>query len=153
MKGDEALRSAGWIIMLYTGTAILGNHLLSHLASQWGLLKVITSACLLAVVFQVSLWLSGGILSFSVLRMLQMGFIAAIIPLTFSIFARQLSGRRIGFLNSSRFVGAAVGPLMATTILAHSNLLTLYLVIAGLTLGSLWSFIVSVKGDPSLHPA
>ena len=63
--------------------------------------------------------------------MLQMGFIAGIIPLIFSIFAREVGGRRIGFLNSSRFVGAAIGPLMATSVLAYSNLLTLYFLIAG----------------------
>ena len=142
---DAALRSAGFIIMLYTASAILGNHLLSRAASKFGLLRVITAACLVASGFQVALILSRGLVSFSVLRMLQMGFIAGVIPLIFSIFAREISGRRIGFLNSSRFVGAAVGPFMATSVLAYSGLLALYLLIAGLTLAALWVFMASVK--------
>jgi MFS transporter, DHA1 family, multidrug resistance protein len=142
---DTALRSAGFIIMLYTATAILGNHLLSRTASKFGLLRAITTACLIAAGFQIALILSRDLISFSVLRMLQMGFIAGIIPLIFTIFAREVSGRRIGFLNSSRFVGAAVGPLMATAVLAYSGLFTLYLLIAGLTLATLWAFMTSVK--------
>jgi hypothetical protein len=39
----------------------------------------------------------------------------------------------------------AVGPIMATTVLAYSNLLTLYLFIAGLTFGFLWAFMTSIK--------
>jgi DHA1 family multidrug resistance protein-like MFS transporter len=140
---DVALRSAGFIIMLYTGTAILGNHLLSLLASRVSVLKVIAMACLIAAVFQIAMILSRGVLSLSVLRMFQMGFIAAVIPLTFSIYVREISGKWIGFLNSSRFVGGAIGPFMATSVLAYSSLLTLYLLIAGLTLIILWAFLAS----------
>ena len=41
LVGDAALRSAGFVIMLYTATALLGNHLLSRTASKLGLSKVI----------------------------------------------------------------------------------------------------------------
>lgn len=145
LVGDAALRSAGFIIMLYTATALLGNHLLSRTASRVGLSKVITTACLIATGFQMALILSRDLISFSVLRMVQMGFIAGIVPLVFSMFAREVSGKRIGFLNSSRFVGAALGPLMATSVLAYSSLLVLYLLIAGLTLIVLWAFMTSIK--------
>lgn len=145
LMGEEALKSAGFIIVSYTVAAITGNYLLSRLSSKMGLKKVITIACLSGAGFQVLLILSGGILSFMVIRMIQMGFIAAIFPLAISIFARDAGGRTIGFLNSSRFAGGAVGPLMATSVLAYSNLLTLYILIAGLTLGSLWAFLASRK--------
>jgi MFS family permease len=131
--------------MSYTFTAISGNYLLSRLSSKIGLMKVITIACISGACFQVLLILSGGVLSFMVIRMIQMGFIAAVFPLTISIFARDAAGRTIGFLNSSRFAGSAVGPLMATFVLAYSNSLTLYILIAGLTLGSLWAFLTSNK--------
>ena len=145
LVGDVALKSAGFIIMSYTFAAISGNYLLSRLSSKIGLMKVITIACLSGACFQVLLTLSGGVLSFMVIRMIQMGFIVAVFPLTISIFARDAGGRTIGFLNSSRFAGSAVGPLMATFVLAYSNLLTLYILIAGLTLGSLWAFLTSTK--------
>jgi DHA1 family multidrug resistance protein-like MFS transporter len=140
-----ALKSAGFIIMSYTVTAILGNYLLSRLALRMGLRRVITIACVLAALFQALLSFSKGVFSFTLIRMIQTGFIAAIFPLTLSIFARDIGGRTIGFLNSSRFVGMAVGPIMATSVLAYSNLLTLYLFIAGLTFGSLWAFMTSTR--------
>jgi hypothetical protein len=49
-------------------------------------------------------------------------------------FASELGGTGIGFLNSARFAGNGVGPLMATFVLAGSNLLTLYLLISVLTI-------------------
>jgi DHA1 family multidrug resistance protein-like MFS transporter len=145
LEGRMALKSAGFIIMSYTVTAILGNYLLSRIASKLGLRKVIAIACILAALLQVLLVLSKGVLSFSLIRMMQTGFIAAIFPLTLSIFARNIGGKTVGFLNSSRFVGMAVGPIMATSILAYSNLLTLYLSIAGLTFCSLWAFMSSIR--------
>ena len=140
-----ALKSAGFIIMSYTVTAILGNYLLSRIASKVGLRKIITIACVLAALLQVLLILSKGVFSFSLIRMMQTGFVAAIFPLTLSIFARDIGGRTVGFLNSSRFVGMAVGPMIATSVLAYSNLLTLYLFIAALTFGSLWAFMTSIR--------
>lgn len=140
-----ALKSAGFIIMSYTVTAILGNYLLSRIASKVGLRKIITIASVLAALLQVLLIVSKGVLSFSLIRMMQTGFIAVIFPLMLSIFARDIGGKTVGFLNSSRFVGMAAGPIMATTVLAYSNLLTLYLSIAGLTFCSLWTFMNSIR--------
>ena len=145
LSGDKALQTAGFIIMAYTAAAIMGNYVLSRFSSRVGLTKMIVAACLLSACFQVALILGDGLLSFTLLRMLQMGFVAVVIPLTFSIFAHGVGGKGIGFLNSSRFIGAAVGPLMATSLLAYSNLLTLYLLIAGTTLIILWGFIGSLK--------
>jgi len=72
--------------------------------------------------------------------------IAAVIPLVISAFAGEGgSGTTLGFLNSGRFVGNALGPMMATTILAQFNLLTLYLTISGLTLVSLCAFLASLR--------
>ena len=78
--------------MSYTGAAILGNYLLSRLASKIGLKKVITIACLSAAFFQVLLIISQGVLSFTVIRMIQVAFITGVIPLTFSLFARDVGG-------------------------------------------------------------
>jgi DHA1 family multidrug resistance protein-like MFS transporter len=144
MEG-AALNYAGIIIMFYTATAILGTYIFSRLSSKISLKKIITISCLSAAFFQVLLIISKGVWSFAVIRMIQTGFIAAIFPLTISIFARDVGGGMIGFLNSARFFGNAVGPLMATSVLAYSNLLTLYILIAGLTLSSLWAFVTSTK--------
>ncbi len=62
--------------MSYTATAIVGNHLLSHFSSKVGLNRIITLACLSAACFQIALILSRGLFSFTLMRMLQVGFIA-----------------------------------------------------------------------------
>lgn len=152
LKGNAALRAAGTIIMAYTATSILGNFLLSRLASRKGAVKVITMASLCAALFQIMLILSAGVFSFTLIRLMQTGFTAAVFALTISIFARNVGGRTIGFLNSARFVGSAIGPLMATSVLAYANLLTLYSIIAGLTLAALWAFLTSIRTKSPTFP-
>jgi hypothetical protein len=58
------------------------------------------------------------IVSFVTVRMIQTAMIAAILPLVFSSFPLDLDGKVIGFLNSSRFVGNAMGPVLATSVVA-----------------------------------
>jgi hypothetical protein len=79
------------------------------------------------------LFFSGGVISFADSRMLQTGVVAVVIPLVMASFALELGGTGIGFPNSARFAGNGVGPLMSAFVLAGSNLLTLYLLIAALT--------------------
>jgi hypothetical protein len=72
--------------------------------------------------------------------MLQTGVIAAVIPLVMVNFMSELGGTGIGFLNSARFAGNGFGPMMATSVLAASNLLTLYVLIAAMTVGAVVAF-------------
>jgi MFS family permease len=141
---QAAITTAGTIMMAYMATAIVGNYLLVSLASRLGLARLITIACLSAAVLQGLLYFSTGVYSFTLIRVLQTGMIAAVIPLVIATFAGDgRGGTTLGFLNSGRFVGNALGPMMATTILSHFGLLTLYLTIAGITLAMLWAFLAS----------
>lgn len=141
---QAAITTAGTIMMAYMATAIVGNYLLVSFASRWGLVRLITIACLSAAALQVLLYFSTGVYSFTLIRVLQTGMIAAVIPLVISTFAGEGGGgTTLGFLNSGRFVGNALGPMMSTTILAHFGLLTLYLTIAGLTVAILMAFLAS----------
>jgi len=104
---------------------------------------LVATACLSAAALQVLLYFSAGVWSFTLIRVLQTGMIAAVFPLVISTFVGEAGGATLGFLNSARFVGNALGPMMATTILAYFNLLTLYLTIAGLTVALLGAFLAS----------
>lgn len=77
--------------------------------------------------------------------MLQTAMIAAVFPLVFSTFASDSDGRVIGFLNSSRFAGNALGPMIGTSVLAFSGLNWLYLSVSVITLVALMSFAVYVE--------
>lgn len=150
MTGGLALKWAGLIIMSYTLTAIAGNYLMSVLASRIGLRRVIAVACVSGAVLQGLLIFGKEVPTFMIIRMCQTGVIAAVFPLTLSLFARNAGGAMMGFLNSSRLIGFAIGPIMATSVMVSSGLLTLYIIIAGMTLVSLWAFLISFQDSRNL---
>jgi hypothetical protein len=80
--------------------------------------------------------------------MIQTGLIAVTIPLIFSLFLSEPKGGTIGFLNSARFTGVALGPIIATSILAFSSLEVLYLSISALSLLALIGFKFFFKQPP-----
>jgi MFS transporter, DHA1 family, multidrug resistance protein len=148
--GESALKSAGFIMMGYTATAIVGSYTISRLTPRDKLAGVIAVVCLTAAFFQALLFFSQGVVSFTVIRMLQTGAIAAVLPLVMANFASGLGGTGIGFLNSARFAGMGVGPLLATTVLAGSSLLTLYMLISLLTVGAVLAFWITISLAPSI---
>jgi DHA1 family multidrug resistance protein-like MFS transporter len=148
LAGENALKAAGFIMMGYTATAIIGSYVISRLTPRAKLTGVIAAACLGASFFQALLFLSQGVVSFAVIRMLQTGVVAAVIPLVMANFGSKLGGTGIGFLNSARFAGNGFGPLLATFVLAGSNLLTLYLIIAAATVGSVLAFLITTPKTP-----
>jgi DHA1 family multidrug resistance protein-like MFS transporter len=150
LAGEEALKAAGFIMMGYTATAIIGSYVISRLTPRAKLTGVIVAACLAASLFQVLLFFSQGVVSFTVIRMLQTGAVAAVIPMVMANFGAKLGGKGIGFLNSARFAGMGVGPLLATFVVAGSNLLTLYLIIAVATVGSVLAFLMTTPKTPQV---
>ena len=97
--------------------------------------------------FQSLLSLSQGIFDFALCRMIQAGLIAATIPLVISVFAAESKAGAMGFLNASRFAGGAVGPVLATSILAYSNMTVLYLSITAMTLLALLGFVLVFRSS------
>jgi DHA1 family multidrug resistance protein-like MFS transporter len=140
MDQTIALKWAGLVIMFYTTTALLGTHVLCRLALRTRLDRLIISAAVLGILMQSLLSISHGINSFLAIRMLQTAMVAAITPLVFSIFASDLDGKVMGFLNSGRFAGNALGPMIGTFILAFSSLNWLYFSISGMSLIALLGF-------------
>ena len=135
-----ALQWAGFIVMFYTGTAMIGNYVLCKLSSRIRIGKLIIFAGVVGLILQSLLAVAPGIISFTAIRMLQTAMVAAILPLIFSIFASDLDGRVIGFLNSGRFLGNALGPMVGTTVLAFSSLSWVFLAVSGIGLLALLSF-------------
>ena len=148
LAGENALKAAGFIMMGYTATAIIGSYVISRWTPRAKLTGVIAAACLLSALFQALLFLSQGVVSFAVIRMLQTGVVAAVIPMVMANFGSKLGGTGIGFLNSARFAGNGVAPLLATFVLAGSNLLTLYLIIAAATVGTVLAFWITTPKTP-----
>jgi DHA1 family multidrug resistance protein-like MFS transporter len=145
LTGKEALNTAGTMMMAYSAAAIPGNYLIFRMVSKIDLKKLIAFASISAALCQLILILCPDVVSFTVIRMLQVGMIAAVFPLIMSIFAVDAGGGTLGFLNSARFVGNALGPFLATSILAFSDLFTLYATIAGITVAALCPFLAATR--------
>jgi DHA1 family multidrug resistance protein-like MFS transporter len=146
MEESMALKSAGLVVMLYTATAMAGTFLLCRWAAKVTIHRLIITVGILGTVLQFLLSVSPGFTSFVVVRMLQTAMIAAVMPLVFSSFASDLDARVIGFLNSSRFAGNALGPMIGASVLAFSSLNWLYLSIGSMGLLALVSYVYSSAG-------
>ena len=129
-----ALKFAGLVVMAYTATSAVGQFVWTRLSRRFGVLRMITFLLIMGVAFQAMLALTRGIADFTAVRMIQTGFAAAAIPLIISLFLDNPSGGTVGFLNASRFTGMAVGPMLASAVVAFSSLNSLYLLISGITL-------------------
>jgi len=146
MEESMALKSAGVVVMLYTASAMVGTFLLCRLAARITSIWLIITVGILGTVFQFLLSLSFGFTSFVAIRMLQTALIAAVIPLVFSNFSSDLDGRVIGFLNSSRFAGNALGPMISTSVLAFSSLNWLYFSIGSMSMIVLAGYALCFAG-------
>jgi len=140
-----AVKWAGVVVMLYTGSATLGTYLWSKVSSRFSKERLIVLLIVAGTLFLSLLALRQGVFHFVILRMIQTGLVAATIPLVISIFAAEKKGGVIGFLNSARFAGNALGPVIATSVLALSNLTVLYLFLGSLTILILFGFTFSFR--------
>jgi len=104
---------------------------------------LIIFAGILGTALQFLLAAAPGVPIYVAVRMLQTAMVAAVMPLIFSSFASDLDGPVIGFLNSSRFAGNSLGPMIATAVLACSNLNWLYFVVGGMSLLALAGYAFS----------
>jgi DHA1 family multidrug resistance protein-like MFS transporter len=142
-----ALKLAGTVVLCYTATAMIGIYVWSRLSRRMGLYRTITILFILGILLQSMLAFSRGIVDFTIIRMLQTGCVAATFPLVISVFASGSKGSTIGFLNATRFAGNALGPMLATSILAYTNLTTLYFFISGITLLAFLGFRAFFKSS------
>lgn len=143
MTGERALKAAGLIVLTYGLASVAGSYGLPRISSQTGSFKLILRLGLGASILQALLFLGTNVLSFTIIRALQTGLVSAVLPLIIVQAAIGGRGTTIGFLNTSRFAGNALGPIMATFILANGSLLVLYWAIALFTLLSLLAFFLA----------
>jgi len=151
MEESLAVKSAGLVVMLYTASAIAGTFLLCRLTARVRVQILIICAGVLGTILHFLLALTPGVTTFVAVRMLQTAIIASVMPLVFSSFASDLSGQVIGFLNSSRFAGNALGPMIATTVLAFAGINWLYICIGSISLLALISYAFCFGGAGNIE--
>jgi DHA1 family multidrug resistance protein-like MFS transporter len=130
---SQRLVAAGTIVFAYGASAAAGSYGLSRLAGRIRPERLVLASALGASVLQVLLVVGTGPIAFTLIRMAQTALAAGIFPLILVQIAARSQGTTIGLINTARFAGNAAGPVIATFVLAHSDLLSLYLVLgAGL---------------------
>jgi len=137
----QAIRVAGAIVFAYGATAVLGSYWLSRLAGRRGRQLTLIWAVCGGSALQLALGTSQSVASFGLIRMLQVGLIAGVVPIVFAEMASSAHGAAIGFMNTSRFAANAVGPLIATVAFASASPSTLYLGLSAFTLVCLLLFL------------
>jgi len=129
----EQLVTAGLIVFAYGVSAAAGSYGFSRMAARIPAQHLVLACGAGAALFQVLLILGVEPMTFTLLRMAQTALAAGIFPLILVQMASRRHGGTIGFINAARFAGNAAGPVVATFILANSNLLSVYVVLgAGL---------------------
>lgn len=146
---STALKWSGVFVMAYTFSAMIGTYFLCRLAPKLGNERLIVWAGGLGAFLQLLFVVCPDIWSFVAIRLVQTALIAGLLPLIISLFTSELNGRVIGFLNASRFAGNAIGPVIATSILASSNLSWVNFSISGLSILSVAGFYLAFRRTPS----
>ncbi len=135
-----ALRWAGTVVMLYTAAAMSGTYIWCRFSRRADVRKMIKVLACLSIALQLSVLAAGTISLFTFLMMLLAGMAAPLLPLTMSTLATGQKGAVIGFLNSARFVGNALAPMLATSVLAFSSIPVLYIIMSGAMLTAFLGF-------------
>lgn len=125
---SQRLVTAGTIVFAYGASAAAGSYSLSRLARPFPPERLVLASALGASVFQVLLFAGAGPIPFTPIRMAQI--------------AARSQGATIEIIHTARFAGNAAGPVIATFVLAHSDLLSLYMVLgAGLVAAALCHYL------------
>ena len=130
----ETLTMGGLVISASGVAAALGSMAAPRLAELLPERRMVPALLAVGSVFLIACGLTASVLGFGALRFLQVLCIAPVFPIVFSRIAQHASGEAIGFVNSARIGAAFVGPVVATSVLAHGSAATVYVVLAALTL-------------------
>ena len=132
--------AAGLIVSAYALASIAGSTGLSRLAARVGATRLLFVCGLAATAFQVFLYFGNNVWTFTLIRMAQTAAVSALPPLVMARVAERGSGGTLALVNSARFAGNFLGPILGTFILAHGSLPGLYLTLAALSAGALLGY-------------
>lgn len=126
----ETVELGGVLVFVSAGAAALGAMATPRLAAVTSERRLVAG---LLVASSACLFLLAGarsVVTYAVLRFLQVLCIAPVFPLVVSRVAQQASGGAIGVINSARIGAAFLGPVIATSVLASAPPVALYALLA-----------------------
>jgi MFS family permease len=130
VASEDTLHMGGLLIFVSGVAAALGAVAAPRLGELRRQHRLIGALLVASSVFLAALGLVSSLWSYSLLRFLQVLFIAPVFPLIVSRIAHRAGGAAIGFINSARVGAAFVGPVVATTMLGRASAVWLYVLLA-----------------------
>lgn len=137
--------AAGLIVSAYALASIAGATGLSRLAPRVGATRLLLLCGAASAALQVFLLLGHTIWTFTAIRMAQTAAVSALPPLVMARVAERGHGGTLGLVNSSRFAGNTLGPILGTFILAQGSLGALYGTIAAITAAALIGYHLTAR--------
>ncbi|MBI2371497.1 MAG: MFS transporter [Deltaproteobacteria bacterium] len=126
VESGAAIVLAGLIVTAYTLASASTTYAMSRMGPPRRPGRWILTAGLLASGLQLLLALAGTPLLFTLVRVAQVACLSSVAPLLISHVAARGEVASLGFLNAGRFIGNALGPVLATFVLASASPLALY---------------------------
>ena len=130
----DTLTISGVIISASGVAAALGSIAAPRLVELFPRRRLIPALLAISATLLVTFSFAGSVWSYGTLRFLQVLAIAPVFPLVLARFAQRATGPAIGFVNSARIAAAFAGPVVATTMLAHTAAPVVYVLLAALAL-------------------
>ena len=137
--------TAGLIVSAYALASIAGSIGVSRLARRVGTTRLLYLCGAVASCLQILLLVGHTVWTFTLIRMAQTASVSALPTLVMARVAERGTGGTLGVVNSSRFAGNALGPILGTFLLAYGTLPGLYGTIAAFTGAALLGYRLSVR--------
>src|SRR2546430_1955231 len=129
---ERPLSLGGPLIFFGGRAAGRGAQAPTRLAELFAERRLLVTLLCAASALQAALAVAHSVWLYGVIRFLQVLCLAPVFPLVVARIAQSAGGGAIGVINAARIGAAFVGPVIATTILAWTTPLLLYLVLAAI---------------------
>jgi MFS family permease len=130
VEGSRTLEVGGILIFVSGVAAALGALAAPRLAELGREGPMVAVLMIVSSVLVAALALIGTVWPYGVLRFLQVLCIAPLFSILVARIAPYAGGQAIGVINSARIGAAFVGPVLATTVLAWTSPVWLYILLA-----------------------
>jgi len=148
----DTLESGGILIFVSGVAAALGAVMAPRLAELGPERRVIAALLLASSGFLAALSAVTTLWGYAAIRFCQVLCIAPVFPLVVSRIAQRAGGETIGIVNSARIGAAFIGPVIATSMLAWTSPVALYLLLAVIGLAGLPFVLLRDSASPAARP-
>lgn len=128
----QTLEVGGLLLFVSGAAAALGALATPRLVELFSERRLLPALLLGASALSAALAAAHSVWLYGVVRFVQVLCIAPVFPIVVARIAQHGGGEAIGFVNSARIGAAFLGPVLATTLLAWTSSLGLYLVLAAI---------------------